>query len=97
MVKKKKTTKAHWKNIARDSKGRWVKQKNPKTVKEIQTVRQTKKKIESILDDIEKKYEKYCPRCAGDLQNHKIRSGPDKLISVRRCLICNFWLPFKES
>lgn len=94
---KKSSKKGHWKNIQRDSRGRWVKQPKTNGTTKPKTKRVTKpKEAEKILDKIEKKYEKICPRCAGDLKYHTIRCGPEKLVKVRRCAICNFWLPISE-
>ena len=94
---KKNTTKGHWKHLQRDSRGRWVKQPKTKGITKSKKKIVTKpKEAEKILDKIEKKYEKICPRCAGDLKFHTIRCGPEKLVKVRRCAICNFWLPISE-
>ena len=104
--------KGHWKNLTRDSRGRWVKRQSTDTVKPTKkTVTKRKKKSTSkksskkivpstelkqasqILDQVQKDFEKICPRCSGDLKFFKIRCGPQKLVSVRKCNICNFWIP----
>ena len=38
-----------------------------------------------------------CPRCGGDMHTHRIRCGPNRLVSVEKCEICNFWLPIGEQ
>ena len=98
--------KSHWKNLTRDSRGRWVKRQSsgavkiPKkpAIKRSKKILPTKSKQASqILDGIQKDFEKICPRCSGDLKFFKIRCGPQKLVSVRKCNICNFWIPITEK
>jgi len=108
--------KGHWKNLTRDSRGRWVKRqssgvvKSPKkpAVKRSHKASQRKpalkkpsptksKQASQILDGIQKDFEKICPRCSGDLKFFKIRCGPQKLVSVRKSKVCNFWIPITDK
>ena len=51
------------------------------------------KKVTKILDDIENDFNQSCPRCGGIMGYHKIRCGPEKLVSVSKCRLCNYWVP----
>lgn len=95
---KTKNTRSRWTELERDNKGRWVKKNNLST-KSIPPKRYVSKPQEAteILDSIEKDFEKLCPRCAGDMKSHMIRCGPDRLVKVQRCNVCNFWLPQSSS
>ena len=104
--------KSHWKNLTRDSRGRWVKRQSSvsiKSTKKSRVKRSTKapqrkptlkkgtptesEQASQILDNFQKDFAKICPRCSGDLKFFKIRCGPHKLVSVRKCNVCNFWIP----
>jgi len=50
-----------------------------------------------ILDKFQQDFTKICPRCSGDLKFFKIRCGPQKLVSVRKCIVCNFWIPISDK
>ncbi|MHA1744826.1 MAG: hypothetical protein ACTSWW_02435 [Promethearchaeota archaeon] len=108
--------KGHWKNLTRDSRGRWVKRQSSSAVKSQKkpAVKRSKKapqgkpagkkvpptkpkQASQILDGIQKDFEKICPRCSGDLKFFKIRCGPQKLVSVRKCNVCNFWIPITNK
>lgn len=98
----------HWKSLPRDSKGRWVKsrkrkrtqQKEPapsKTAAKAPKNSQNTAKVSSKVEPIP--YippNNLCPRCGGDMHAHRIRCGPNRLVSVEKCEICNFWLPIGE-
>ena len=94
----------HWKGLPRDSKGRWTK-KNGKPAKKKKKISAKKKtpppasatKVEQKLDDIKKEFQMECPRCSGDMRNFRIRCGPEKTVKVKKCKICNFWLPLAEA
>jgi hypothetical protein len=99
----------HWRNIPRDKKGRWIKQKS----NALGTVKKSKKKISkkskpappspteqsitSAMDQIGANFGNECPRCSGDMKFHRIRCGPEKLVRVKKCSTCNFWLPSASS
>ena len=108
--------KDHWKNLTRDSKGRWVKRQSSVAVKTRKKPRvkrskkTTQRKIAPFkapptkpeqlirkLEEVKKEFSSECPRCGGDLKYFKIRCGPQKLVSVRKCNICNFWIPISEK
>ncbi len=110
-TQKKRTAKKHsnWKNLTRDSRGRWVSSKKIKStsvkvkkapkkdlMKKTSDVKE-QKKVVKILSDLEQTFSVDCPRCGGDLKHHRIRCGPDRLISVKKCSICNYWIPLSEK
>ena len=95
----KKNKSYHWKDLNRDTKGRWVKAKkasksssNRKSSNK-QADSKEEQKVTHILDDIKDDFSKSCPRCGGLMGYHKIRCGPEKLISVSKCKLCNYWIP----
>lgn len=91
----------HWQEIPRNKKGRWVKRsKNTKTSSSMPVRQGTSalgamsiKTVADTLDNIQKKFDTGCPRCSGQMKTQSIRCGPDRLIQVKKCEICNFWLP----
>ena len=93
-----------WKNLSRDSSGRWVKGSGTKSPKKApkKKVKQAKKKVSSekgvtaALDQIKEDFGNICPRCSGDMKFHNVRCGPERLIKVKKCNICNFWLPIQK-
>ena len=108
--KKKKSRGTHWEHLPRDSKGRWVKQSPKKGKTSKKSSKKSSKpsskkgsatpnatKVEKILDDIKKEFDASCPRCGGNMKNFKIRCGPAKLIDVKKCILCNYWLPLQQN
>ena len=110
-TQKKRTAKkrSNWKNLTRDSRGRWVSSKTAKTTsvkvkkppkkssKKKTSAIKEQKKVTKILSQLEQDFAVNCPRCGGDLKHHRIRCGPDRLISVKKCNICNYWIPLPEK
>ncbi|MHA1720195.1 MAG: hypothetical protein ACTSWX_04155 [Promethearchaeota archaeon] len=113
-TKKKRTStrRSNWKNLQRDSRGRWVKAKTtkkttttavkgkgtPKKVKKKQIETSTEqKKATNVLNQMKQNFNTECPRCGGDLKHFRIRCGPDRLVSVKKCNICNYWIPLAEK
>ena len=110
-TQKKRTAKkrSNWKNLTRDSRGRWVSSKTAKTTsvkvkkppkkssKKKTSAIKEQKKVTKILSQLEQDFAVDCPRCGGDLKHHRIRCGPDRLISVKKCNICNYWIPLPEK
>ena len=89
----------HWKDLPRDSKGRWVKRtpsqkSKPKTPR---TAPISAKEATTHLDKIKEEFDEICPRCSGDMKFHRIRCGPEKTVKVKKCMVCNFWLPLSEA
>jgi hypothetical protein len=92
---------AAWKTLRRDNKGRWIKQGPPKTpdlnIKPtsppISNSSQTEASVQVILNTAKEIFEAACPRCAGDMEKKYIRCGPEKLIWVKKCSTCNFYIP----
>lgn len=110
-TQKKRTAKkrSNWKNLTRDSRGRWVSSKKTKSTS-IKVKKQPKKsskkktsaikeqkKVTKILSQLEQDFAVNCPRCSGDLKHFRIRCGPDRLISVKKCIICNYWIPLSDK
>ncbi len=100
---------SNWKNLRRDSRGRWISSKAAKTIgvkakkplkkdikKKTSGVKE-EKEVTKILSQLEQNFAVDCPRCGGDLKHHRIRCGPDRLISVKKCSICNYWIPLSEK
>ncbi len=110
-TQKKRTTKkrSNWKNLTRDSRGRWVSSKKTKPTsvkvkkppkkssKKKASVVKEQKEVTKILSQLEQDFTVDCPRCGGDLKHHRIRCGPDRLISVKKCSICNYWIPLSDK
>ncbi len=110
-TQKKRTAKkrSNWKNLTRDSRGRWisskktkatsvkVKRPSKKTSKKKISMPKEQKKVTKILTQLEQDFSVDCPRCGGDLKLHRIRCGPDRLISVKKCKICNYWIPLSDK
>jgi len=97
---------SNWKNLRRDSRGRWisskktsVKAKKPikKAIKKNTSEAKEQKEVTKILGQIEQTFAVDCPRCGGDLKHHRIRCGPERLISVKKCNICNYWIPLSDK
>jgi len=100
---------SNWKNLKRDSRGRWisskatkstvVKEKKPpkKDLKKKTSDIKEEKKVTKILTQMEQNFAVDCPRCSGDLKRVRIRCGPDRLITVNKCIICNYWIPLSEN
>lgn len=103
---------SNWKNLRRDSRGRWISSKATKTTsikakkhlkkvikKKTSEAKEAKeqKKVTKILGQIEQTFAVDCPRCGGDLKHHRIRCGPERLISVKKCNICNYWIPLSDK
>ncbi|MCF2141848.1 MAG: hypothetical protein K9W44_17485 [Candidatus Lokiarchaeota archaeon] len=88
--KKKKSTKKHIKSSSAKSKSvrtqRTVPIKNKASTVKSHTSRTSNISISSQTNNL-------CPRCGGDMKFHRIRCGPERLVSVTKCEICNFWLP----
>ena len=110
-TQKKRTSgkRSNWKNLKRDSRGRWISSKTPKTkvvkekkppkkdLKKISSDVKEEKKVDKILNQMKQNFAVDCPRCSGDLKRVRIRCGPDRLISVNKCIICNYWIPLSEN
>ena len=110
-TQKKRTAKkrSNWKNLTRDSRGRWVSSKTAKTTsvkvkkppkkssKKKTSVVKEQKKVTKILSQLEQNFSVDCPRCSGDLKHFRIRCGPDRLISVKKCIVCNYWIPLSDN
>ena len=100
---------SNWKNLRRDSRGRWIsskptketlaKEKKPpkKDLKKKTSDGKEEKKVTEILSQLEQDFAVDCPRCSGDLKRVRIRCGPDRLISVNKCIICNYWIPISDN
>ena len=100
---------SNWKNLKRDSRGRWISSKTKKStslkakkpikkdLKKTFSGVKEEKKVTKILSKIEQNFAVDCPRCSGDLKRVRIRCGPDRLISVNKCIICNYWIPLSEN
>lgn len=90
----------HWKNLERDQRGRWIKQELLSTQMPKQTSMVSSppaNTVIAILDKIERDFHESCPRCSGDMGLHTIRCGPQRLVKVKKCGICNFWLPLANQ
>jgi len=100
---------SNWKNLRRDSRGRWISSKSTKKTsskvkkpikkdikKETSGIKE-EKKVTKILSQLEQNFTVDCPRCSGDLKHFRIRCGPDRLISVKKCIVCNYWIPLSDS
>ncbi len=90
-----------WKKLKRDKKGRWLPSTEKPKKEEKKKLKHSKKElatedVEQVLEQVGKKFQESCPRCAGEMENHWIRCGPNKVVEVRKCQICNFWLPISE-
>jgi len=92
-----------WKNLTRDEKGRWIKkpsqnasQDSPKSSDTAPCVKcASEKTIQKTIDAIETEFNASCPRCGGAMRNRPIRCGPERIVNVRQCGICNFYIPVK--
>ncbi len=94
----------HWKGLPRDNKGRWMKKKGKSATKKKKPISKKKAstpasttKVKEELDGIKKDFMMECPRCSGDMGNFRIRCGPEKTVKVKKCKVCNFWLPLAET
>ncbi len=83
----------HWKHLERDQRGRWTKQELIST----QRISPPTRTVIAILDKIERDFHETCPRCSGDMGLHTIRCGPQRLVKVKKCSTCNFWLPLTNQ
>jgi hypothetical protein len=50
-----------------------------------------------ILRDIQEEFNQHCPRCGGNMKKQSIRCGPERLVKVNKCKICNYWVPLKSA
>ncbi len=107
MAKSKRTS---WKELGRDSRGRWLpREKSSKSSNKIpynpeksaaakeREISSNTQAVENVLNQISQNFQKSCPRCAGEMSKHWIRCGPNKLVEVQKCAICNFWLPVSQE
>ncbi len=101
----------HWKSLPRDAKGRWIKRGSSGIVKkkrlelkktQVQIPKNTPSlainkaaRAEKILDKIQADFNSHCPRCGGKMKNFRIRCGPEKLVDVNKCVLCNYWIPIQ--
>lgn len=100
---------SNWKNLKRDSRGRWISSKTTKKtsfkvkkpikkdLKKKTSGIKEEKKVTKILSQLEQDFAVDCPRCSGDLKHFRIRCGPDRLISVKKCIVCNYWIPLSDN
>ncbi|MHA1673385.1 MAG: hypothetical protein ACTSYI_07135 [Promethearchaeota archaeon] len=92
---------AHWKSLPRDSMGRWAKRRKKKTPSPPQkksNVPSTQSKtISQPAATVISTQNSLCPRCGGDMKRFRIRCGPERLVSVKKCKICNYWIPLAEQ
>ena len=103
---------AAWKTLKRDSRGRWQKKSalsgttkfapttaSKSLIKEIDTklAISTEKEAQSVLNAVQTEFNLTCPRCAGDMVKKNIRCGPERLVMVNKCTICNFFLPLNPA
>ncbi|MHA1474919.1 MAG: hypothetical protein ACTSRX_04630 [Promethearchaeota archaeon] len=100
---------SNWKNLKRDSRGRWISSKTTKkpSAKVKKPIKKDlnktfsgvkeEKKVANILNHLEHDFTVDCPRCSGDLKHFRIRCGPDRLISVKKCIVCNYWIPLSDN
>ncbi|WP_457559749.1 hypothetical protein [Candidatus Harpocratesius sp.] len=88
--KKKKSTKKHIKSSSSASR---TKQTNSasKTRTDSNIIKVPSSHTSTV--NISSQTNNLCPRCGGDMKFHRIRCGPERLVSVTKCEICNFWLP----
>ncbi len=91
----------HWKNLPRDNMGRWAKRRKKKTPSPSQkksNVSLTQSKtISQPAPTVPSTQISLCPRCGGDMKRFRIRCGPERLVSVKKCKICNYWIPLAEQ
>ncbi|TFH26362.1 MAG: hypothetical protein E4G98_07140 [Promethearchaeota archaeon] len=90
----------HWENLPRDNKGLWSKRrkkKNASTSHKNSFVPPSQSKtINHTIPSVASTQNSLCPRCGGDMRGHRIRCGPERLVSVKKCNICNYWIPLAE-
>ncbi|MHA1612582.1 MAG: hypothetical protein ACTSVZ_05195 [Promethearchaeota archaeon] len=91
----------HWKNLPRDSKGRWAKRRKKKSPssssKKPAAPPSHSKTIKQLANVVTPQKNHLCPRCGGDMKKFRIRCGPERLVSVQKCKICNYWIPLAEQ
>lgn len=91
----------HWQDLPRDKNGRWMKKRKKKsTITSKKKPLNTPQLTSTLSDQLEKKEtprNSLCPRCGGDMRRHRIRCGPERLVSVKKCEICNYWIPLSET
>lgn len=96
-LKKIKSRGEHWKDLPRDPKGRWMKRSSKKKKKNTKSVKSSSpNNITAILDKVKDEFNSFCPRCGGNMKNFRIRCGPEKLVDVNKCILCNFWIPTQD-
>lgn len=92
-----------WKNLTRDEKGRWIKKPSANASKDSKKSLEpascpkcaNETSIQKTIDAIETEFNANCPRCGGSMRNRPIRCGPERIVNVRQCGICNFYIPVK--
>jgi hypothetical protein len=102
---------AAWKTLNRDSRGRWVKKTSSTGGSKSNTVLVAKPSIpefdknkaisqdtdaQNVLNKVQTEFNLSCPRCAGDMVKKNIRCGPERLVAVNKCTVCNFFLPLNS-
>jgi hypothetical protein len=100
---------AAWKTLARDAKGRFQKRKSTSDAKcssspDIEFLKKSKllpisgkciseEQVQTALNEVQNELTRSCPRCAGDMSRKTIRCGPDRVVAVQKCAICNYYIP----
>lgn len=101
-----------WQQILRDERGRWIKGTRVSASKETAATKSSTKNTSpksthpeqeitpnAIMNEKPKEIEEEkvdCPRCGGNMKNKPIRCGPDRVIKVKICGLCNFWVPISQ-
>jgi uncharacterized protein with PIN domain len=98
----KRANKGQWNNLARDEKGRWIKREGSVTSKKIKKSSSSVKdnslseqNITQVITEIQSDFIENCPRCGGNMRKRPIRCGPERVIDVKQCFICNFYIPIR--